>query len=886
MFHSPGLRVLDSAPDLVSIMDGEGRFEFVNETHQRLLGLSPELLTGTSIIDIVHPDDRAAAAVGLHDAISDEGVDGPVPVRLRNADGGWTLFEVDGKRLPDEPVRVLLISRMVREQAPQGTAEMERISAMLRGQQAASPDGILVVSSQGETLSYNERFLEMWHLTREDVEAGYKRRLEKVYALLTDPTSTVELVENIYDRPRATFNHLVSLRDGRWLEMHTAPLTAHDGALLGRVWYYRDVSERIRAEAEIKASEERYRRLVELSPNGIGVHQGGVLRYINEAASRMLNVDRRAVIGRSVFDLIHPEDRDIVIGAAMRPDFEQPEFVEVRMVRPDGVILNVEVASSATQFDGRPATQTVLRDVTARREAERRLRESEERYRTLVENAPDPIFVHDGTRIRYANRAAAQFLGFGQAEDLIGLDPFELVRGVDRATFSERMGRVLSGETVRLSEHRHLVFAGREADLEITMTPATSSGEPLVQVILRDLTERRMAEEERLALERKILETQKLESLGVLAGGIAHDFNNLLVAIMGNAGLAMNEADDNSPMAPYLREIETAAQRAADLARQMLAYSGKGRLVVEPVNLSAIVREMVSLLSVSIPKNTNLEFAIDEAIPAFEGDPTQIRQVVMNLVINAAEAIGSAPGSIVVETGFTEVGEDELERFRGDPGGPGPYVFLRVSDTGAGMDAETVARVFDPFFTTKFTGRGLGLAAVLGIVRGHRGGINVESAPGEGTTFTLLLPPAHEPASRSAVEPESSPVEGYRVSALVVDDEAPVRKVAAKMLERLGMQVVTACDGQEALDYFREHGPAVGLVITDLTMPRLGGEALVEAIREAGSDVPAILMSGYNESEASGRSGRDARTRFLQKPFSLQDVEAAVSAVLAAPALE
>lgn len=884
MFDSPGAapRILESTHELVSVMDLTGRFRFANLAHRRLLGLLPQDLAGTMVLDLVHPDDRAAAAIGLSDAVAGLGLHGGVPIRLRKADGGWALFQVDGAPLRgrDEQPGIVLVSREVTIETAAGTEEMERISAMLRGQQEASRDGILMVGPGGETLSYNQRFLDLWGLAPADADAGYQARAEKVLALLKVPVETLALIDRIYAEPRAVHELVVEMADGRFLDMHTAPVLGPHSEVFGRIWFYRDVSERVRSDRELKASEERYRRLVELSPNGIGVHQEGALRYINQAGLHLLNVRAEEVLGRNVFAFVHPDDLAAVRRASLGQESDSPGVVEIRLRRPDGVELNVEVASSPTQFDGRPATQTVLHDVTGSRAAERALRESEERYRSLVENAPDPIYVHDGTRIMYANPVAARFLGFGQPRDLVGLDPYEVIRGIDRATFSGRIGRVLAGETLRVTERRFIVFEGREADLEIALSPASFSGQPVVQVMVRDLTELRVAEQQRLALERKLLETQKLESLGVLAGGIAHDFNNLLVAIMGNAGLAMRDIAPESAAALCLHEIEVASQRAADLARQMLDYSGKGRFVIEPINLTEIVREMADLLAVSLPRKATLDCTFSDDLPAVAGDATQVRQVVMNLVINAAEALGEAPGTISLQTGVLLATAGDLAGAHGDAHGPGEYVFVRVTDTGAGMDRDTLARVFDPFFTTKFTGRGLGLAAVLGIVRGHHGAIRVTSTRGKGTTFQLLLPAS--PSTRAGASPAPVAGPGARFSgrAMVVDDEAPVRNVAARMLERLGLEVATAADGDDALTLLDTTGH-FDLLLIDMTMPRVSGEELLAAVRRRGSTVPVIVMSGYSEQDAAARFQGERATRFLQKPFTLQEAESAVAEVLA-----
>ncbi len=396
-----------------------------------------------------------------------------------------------------------------------------------------------------------------------------------------------------------------------------------------------------------------------------------------------------------------------------------------------------------------------------------------------------------------------------------------------------------------------------------------AQGQPVRMIgTVMDVTHERLAEEERSRMERKLQESQKLESLGILAGGIAHDFNNLLTGILGNASFARMDIPANSPAQPSLEQVELAAQRAADLCKQMLAYSGKGRFIVEQLDLSAVVRETADLLQVSISKSCVLKYALAEHLPAISADATQIRQIIMNLVINASEAIGETSGVISIATGMMEADRAYLTEAHLSPNIPeGEYVFLEVSDNGAGMTAETRAKIFDPFFTTKFTGRGLGLAAVLGIVRGHNGALKVYSEVGRGTTFKLLLPCAGDPAGATSDAPEGQPVWRSSGTVLVVDDEETVRAVTRRMLERVGFDVLLASNGHEALEIFHREGAGIVGVLLDLTMPQLDGNATFTELRRLDPEVRVLLMSGFNEQDAVHRFAGKGLAGFIQKPF-------------------
>ncbi len=385
----------------------------------------------------------------------------------------------------------------------------------------------------------------------------------------------------------------------------------------------------------------------------------------------------------------------------------------------------------------------------------------------------------------------------------------------------------------------------------------------------RLLDQRRRADEQ-------MRNAQKLESLGVLAGGIAHDFNNLLVGVLGNAGLALLELPDDSPARQPIRDIEVSAQRAAELTRQMLAYSGRGRFRVEPVDLSAVVEEMSQLLRRVISKQTQLSLRLGRQVPAVVADVTQLRQVVMNLITNASDALGEIGGTVTLETG-TVIADREMlaSTYLNEELPPGPYVYLDVSDTGSGMDAATSARIFEPFFTTKFTGRGLGLAAVLGIVRGHKGAISVESAPHRGTRFRVLLPATTSAAGAAEVPPGATLGQGAGL-VLLVDDEEAVRGLARRVLERGGYRVLEAESGENALTLLKQHPASVRAVVLDLTMPGLGGEATLQQLRQIRPDLPVIVSSGYVPEE----EGTMAGVPFLAKPYRPSELVDAVKAVI------
>jgi len=383
-------------------------------------------------------------------------------------------------------------------------------------------------------------------------------------------------------------------------------------------------------------------------------------------------------------------------------------------------------------------------------------------------------------------------------------------------------------------------------------------------------------------LEAKLQHAQKLESLALLAGGIAHDFNNLLVGILGNVALALSELDEESPLLPVLEDAQGSARRAAELTKQMLAYSGRGRFVLSYVDLNTLLEETRGLLHSAMPKTARLELDLAEELPTVRADPGQLRQVIVNLVSNAADALGENSGRISVRTSTHEADSEYLASSYYDDSLPaGRYVCLEVTDTGAGMDAATTAKIFDPFFTTKFTGRGLGLAAVLGIVRGHHGAVRVDSAVGRGSSFRLLFPAADAPArvASPSEPPESGTFTGTGYI-LIADDEETVRNVAQRVLTQRGHRVLVAEDGIDAVEKFRAHAGAIMLVLLDLTMPGIGGEQVFRELTRIQPGVPVILTSGYSEQDVTASFASEGLAGFLQKPWGPDELLGSLRRVL------
>ncbi len=504
------------------------------------------------------------------------------------------------------------------------------------------------------------------------------------------------------------------------------------------------------------------------------------------------------------------------------------------------------------------------------------LRDSGMRFRALADATPEGIALHEDGRILLANNAMARMFGY-TSQELVAMSASELAAPESRELV---VNNIRSG-----NEQPYEALALRKDKTTfsclLSATNCSYQGRQVRVTAVRDLTEQKRMEVDRAKMEERIRQTQKLESLGVLAGGIAHDFNNLLLIIMGNAHLALAKMNPESPGCEHIKKVEIAAKRAAELTNEMLAYSGKGQFVVESLNLSTAVEEMAHLLDTVISKNAVLKYDFAPKLPMIEGDAAQIRQVLMNLITNASDALGELNGVITIVTGVVEVdsayfAEAALDWHLSD----GPYVFIEVSDTGCGMDAATQKRVFDPFFSTKFTGRGLGLAAVQGIVRGHKGAVRIYSEVGVGSTFKVLLPAADDLECCVSVRPR--PAEGWTGSGLIliVDDEAIVREVVGAMLRAVGFDVLVAEDGVSAVRFFQEHAHEIRAVLLDMTMPNMGGEETFRELRRIDPDVRVVLSSGYNEKEATSRFAGKGLAGFIQKPYTVDALAAILRGLL------
>jgi PAS domain S-box-containing protein len=641
---------------------------------------------------------------------------------------------------------------------------------------------------------------------------------------------------------------------------------------------------RKQAAEQIRQAQERFRALVTATSDAV-YRLSPDWREMLDLDGRELIPDTKEASSTWLQKYVHPDDQQSVRGAIDEAIRTKTTFeLEHRVLRVDGSLAwtfsrAVPIQNAQGQIVEWFGAAT---DITKRKEAEEALRRSEERFRIAAQAAGFGTYDADLVCDRvYWSPEMRRILGIPSDVPPAPYPNSEFIHPDDAGKVAEMFTRALDpyGDGVILDEHRiirpdgsvhwvHLRGQVQFTEKEGVRHPNRNAG------VLLDITERKEAEE-------RLLRAQKLESLGVMAGGVAHDFNNLLVGVIGNASLIEEMLPAAHPAMELVQQVSKSGEQLAHLTRQMLAYSGKGQFFLELLNLSDVVRNISDLVHPSIPKKVVLQFDLDENLPGIEADRGQVQQVLMNLMINAAEAIGDHDGLITIRT-EARILDQENSRFHPQAVDvrPGKYVVLEVSDTGAGMDESVRAKIFDPFFTTKFAGRGLGLAAVSGIIRGHNGGILVSSAPGEGSAFSVFFPAATKSAEQTPGWTQQAVVRGSGV-VLIVDDEQVVRDTARKALEHSGYEVLLAGSGIEAIDLFKCHPDQIDLVILDLSMPGMSGEEAMPELKKIRPKAKVLISSGYSETQAMRLFKGQEVCGFVQKPYTAASLTEKVRFALA-----
>jgi two-component system cell cycle sensor histidine kinase/response regulator CckA len=645
-----------------------------------------------------------------------------------------------------------------------------------------------------------------------------------------------------------------------------------------------DITERKEAEEILKKIEERHRTIIGTAMDGFWLaDEQGRLLEVNATYARMSGYTVQELLTMGIVDLeVNESASDAIAHNQKIMEKGEDRFVSKHRHK-DGTIFDVEVSVRYLPLDG-GVFVGFLRDITGRKQSEKELLESKEFLELTQRSAGAGLWAWDFASGEL-NWSPEQYQMFG-FDPATGVPTFDLWLSVlhpdDLKSAESNIRDAIRDHTQLFNEYRIIKHSGEVRWINaIGQINYDNIGEPSrMSGICLDITERKKSEEQNLLLEQQFQQAQKLESLGVLSGGIAHDFNNILAVIIGYCSLTKM---DYETAEQNIQEIEKAAERAAGLCRQMLAYAGKAQLSMSQINMWLLVHEIVDMLKATLPKNTVIKQDLSTNIPSITADASQIRQIVMNLIINASEAIGKEQGEILVLLTKTKIITDQPEKdYHGKAIPPGNYACLEVTDNGCGMDEETKWRIFEPFYTTKFTGRGLGMSAVLGIIKSHSGALQLFSQLGHGSTFKVYLPIQKSDSSRDEDLRVSIPSVPWHGSGtiLLVEDEDQVRLLAKTFLQEFGFTVLEAVNGKDALELYQKNATDIRLVVTDMGMPVMDGYELFHELKKLKPELPIIVSSGYGDAEVSSRIGSDNIAGLISKPYNPNQLREVLKAVL------
>lgn len=637
--------------------------------------------------------------------------------------------------------------------------------------------------------------------------------------------------------------------------------------------------ELLRTHHDLATAKARYFDLYDLAPVGyLTLSSIGIIQEANLTAANLLGVTRKDLQSKLITNFIMPEDQQVYYLHRKRHAEVQfygtdqafsAQGFEIRLQRPDKSFFWAHLQDALADNDEYRITLT---DITGLKQAEDNLRGSDERFRAIFERSTvgKSLTAPEG-KLLQVNQALADMLGYS-IEEMQQLDFAQVTHPDDVAASREYIRSLMAGEQAAYRFEKRYIHKNDTivwADVSSTLL-YDEQGAPLHLITsIVDITERKRSEEARLLLEQQFQQTQKLESLGILAGGIAHDFNNILTVIICNCSLLLQRPHMVAELVP---EIDTAAQRAADLCRQMLIYAGKAQPIPTRVNVKTLVEEMVKMLRATINQNVTITLDISADIPSIKADASQIRQVVMNLIINASEAIGTEQGIITVSLAITAIGAGQSARDHlGKVITPGSYLCLNVTDNGCGMDEGTKLRIFEPFYTTKFTGRGLGMSVVLGIITAHHGALQLTSQLDFGTTFKVYLPVQSSEQALDLLPRVTVKQWQGSGTVLLVEDEPQLIMVAKELIQELGFTVIEAVNGQAALDMYQKNAEYITLVLTDIGMPVMDGYELISELKILNPELPIIVSSGFGDAEVTSHiHGNIAGC--ISKPYSFDQL--------------
>jgi PAS domain S-box-containing protein len=878
--------IFEQAPEAIGI-SRKGRIQFVNDPYRRMFLVRPdEELTSDSLVKHIAPECRHE--IQKVNSSREDGGAAPLSyetVGLRSNGERFPLrVSAIEAKLPDGAAIIGFLTDLSAAQtAKEALSESQ---ALLRAVMDSTPDMIWAVDAASLGLiTFNRRFGEVVH---GDLGIYLKAGDQPEDMLPTEESA--RLWRGFYQR---------AIQEGSFATTYTTAVTnrmlqislnmfRRDDLVFGVSAFAKEVTEQRRAERQLAMSEERYRRLFENAPIGIAfLGTEREITHANQYCSDLLGLSEAAIIERGPAGIIHPDDwkPSMALSTKLRSG-EIPEYhMEQRYIRGDGAVVWADTHVTAIRDqDGKLInTITWAQDITGRKQAERALRQSEERMRLFFERQLVGMAISDARKQWVeVNDRLCQMFNYSR-EELLQLRWDEITHPDDLEADVIQFDRMCAGGIDHYSMEKRYIRKDRTivyARLLVACIRRPDRSMDYVLAIMEDVTEHNRAEEEKTKLQAQLLQAQKMESVGRLAGGVAHDFNNMLGVILGHTEVALEEVAPLQPLHDDLEEIHKAAERSASLTRQLLTFARKQTVTPKVLDLNQTVARMLRMLERMIGEDVQLTWKPSADLWPVKIDPSQVDQILTNLCINARDALANG-GTMTIET--ENSGIDEVDDADHPGAVPGEYAVLVVQDNGCGMDTETQSHLFEPFFTTKDTGKGtgLGLATVYGIVKQNGGFIYVESAPGQGTKFSIYLPRSTEEVERAQEKVAVGSILHGQETILVVEDEAPNLKLIKRMLERQGYTVLEAGTPGDAIRVAREHAGEIHLLMTDVIMPGMNGDELAGILMSLYPKLKCLFMSGYTDDVIADHGVLEERVSFIQKPFSAKGLAGKVRQTIA-----
>lgn len=889
-------RTFDSVPDLIGILNENFQFMRVNRALADRLGLSPKDALGLSCCMAYHNRSQPIDECPCHEVFA-QGRSIGTTMTLSSLKGQ---FEITISPILDQKGNIAGAVHVAHDISDRQkyTLEREHSLAALTATLESTADGILVVAEGGGIQGYNQKFTQMWDIPdRILLEKNPYLILDYISPQVEDGDAFRQNIRKIAQQSDFEGLSPVRLKDGRVFEQYTQPQKI-GREVVGRVWSFRDITARVKAENALRESEEKYRFIVEKSLAGIYIIQDGKFRFGNTRFYRMLGYDNpEEILNQPFWTTVHPQDRDTVKERGLKRERGEPvtSHYHFQAVKKDGSPIWLELLAERVSFLNRPAIIGTILDQTERKKAEDALKESEQHFRDIFDNISDIIYTHDmDGRLISVNRATCLMLGYSE-DEIIGFPLWKSLPPRHQHLFYDNYISKLEKKGVADGVAVFLTKEGHKRYIEYRSSIVTREGqEPSVRGSARDVTDRIYAEREMKNLEEQLLQSQKMEAVGTLAGGIAHDFNNILTGIVGNLDLALHKTSPGHNLHRYLKTALTASERARDLTRHLLTISRKTDPQKEPMDIRDTIQETVGLLRQTIDRRIMLKAQFSRDLCQVQADATQMSQVLMNLCVNALDAIerdirnqdGVTPAKtknhqILISAENRVVSEKET--IPSPSSTAGPYIVISVTDNGCGMTEETAGRIFEPFFTTKpmNKGTGLGLSTVYGIIKQHNGWVNVESLPGRGSTFHIYLPAiVQRDLARKAIVQENGIPTGHE-TILLVDDEDMIREFGQEFLEELGYRIILAKDGKEAIQVYEQNRHQIDLTILDMVMPHLSGQEVLDFFLDITPQAKVIISSGhFHTSSPHQRLESRPNITYMAKPYHLNELAVTIRQLL------